>query len=91
MAVVAIKIKALPESPDTDLEKMKIDITGALEKAGAIKINSIIEEPIAFGLIALIVFFAWPEEKDTSIAEDAIKSVDKISSEEIIDYRRAFG
>jgi elongation factor 1-beta len=91
MAVVAIKIKALPESPETNLEELKTKITGALTAAGAIKINSITEEPIAFGLIALIIFLAWPEEKDTSLAEDAVKNIPGVSSEEIIDYRRAFG
>lgn len=91
MAVVAVKIKVLPESPSVNLEEMKKNIEHSLIEAGAIKINSIDEEPIAFGLKALILFFAWPEEKDTSLAEDAVKKVKDVSSEEIIDYRRAFG
>ena len=91
MAVVAVKIKVLPESPETDLDKMKVEIEKHLIKEGAIKINSIEEEPIAFGLKALIVFFAWPEEKETSLAEDVIKKIESVSSVEIIDYRRAFG
>lgn len=91
MAVVAVKIKVLPESPEVNLQKMKEEIEVSLIKAGAVKINSIVEEPIAFGLKALIVFFAWPEQHDTSIAEDAIKKIPHVSSEEIIDYRRAFG
>ena len=90
MAVVAIKMKVLPDSPEVNLEELKNKIYDSLLKAGAIKINSIYEEDIAFGLKALIVFFAWPEEKDTSIAEEAIK-VSGVSSEEILDYRRAFG
>lgn len=90
MAVVAVKIKALPESPESDLEDLKHKINKALIKAGAIKINSMEEEPIAFGLKAIIIFFAWPEEKETSLAEDACR-IEGISSVEIIDYRRAFG
>lgn len=90
MAVVAIKIKILPESPDVDLEKLKQELKVSLNKAGAIKINSIEEEPIAFGLKALIIFFAWPEQKETSEAEDACR-ISGVSSLEIIDYRRAFG
>jgi elongation factor 1-beta len=90
MAVVAIKVKALPESPDLNLQNLKEEIKHSLIRAGAIKINSIEEEPIAFGLKALIIFFAWPEEKETSLAEEAIK-LEGISSVETIDYRRAFG
>lgn len=90
MAVVAIKIKALPESPDINLDELKSRIKTSLENAGAIKINSIEEEPLAFGLMALIIFFAWPEEKETSLAEDAVR-VEGVSSIELIDYRRAFG
>jgi elongation factor 1-beta len=91
MAVVAIKIKVMPLSPETDLEKMKKDITESLLKAGAIRIESITEEPIAFGLKALIVFFAWPEQKDTELAEETIRKVENVSSLDTIDYRRAFG
>lgn len=90
MAVVAVKIKALPESPSVNLEELKHKIQHNLVKHGAIKINSIEEEPIAFGLKALIIFFAWPEEKETAVAEEAVK-VEGISSVETIDYRRAFG
>lgn len=90
MAVVAIKIKALPESPDIDLEEIKAKIKESLMKAGAVKINSIEEEPLAFGLKALIIFFAWPEAEDGSKAEEAVR-VAGISSIEVIDYRRAFG
>ena len=90
MAVVAVKIKALPDSPESNIEELKSKISDSLLKAGAIKINSIEDEPLAFGLKAIIIFFAWPEEQDTSKAEDAIK-VEGISSVETIDYRRAFG
>ena len=90
MAVVAVKIKALPESPDLNMDELKQKISESLMSAGAIKIESIEEEGLAFGLKAIIVFFAWPEEKDTSIAETAVQ-VPGISSLEVIDYRRAFG
>ena len=79
------KIKGLLEDDSAEA------IEESLIKAGAIKINSIEEEPIAFGLKALIAFFAWPEKKETGEAEEAIKSVKDVSSLEVIDYRRAFG
>lgn len=91
MAVASIKIKVLPDSPEIDIEDLKKKITHALMKAGAIRVASIEEEEIAFGLKALIVMLAWPEEKETSEAESAIQKVDGVSQTDIIDYRRAFG
>lgn len=88
MAVVGVKIKILPENPEA-IESLKAGIEAKLKEAGAIKINSIEEEPIAFGLKSLIVTFAWPEEKDTSLIENL--KIKGLSSLEIIDYRRAFG
>ncbi|MEM4270812.1 MAG: hypothetical protein QXO70_01810, partial [Candidatus Pacearchaeota archaeon] len=49
------------------------------------------EQDIAFGLKAIIVTIAWPEEKNTDIAENKLKEITGVSSTEIIDYRRAIG
>jgi len=91
MAVVAIKFKVMPESVETDLEQMTKQITDNLMQAGAIRIESITQEPVAFGLKALIVFFAWPEQLATELAEDAVRKVEHVSSLDTVDYRRAFG
>ena len=90
MANVIIKLKIMPESLDIDLEELKGKIEKALEKAGSVKINLIEVEEIAFGLKALIITLAWPENLDTEKAENAAK-IPGVSSVEVIDYRRAFG
>ena len=90
MAVSILKIKILPESPETNLEDLETKVRESLEKAGAVKINSVEQEEIAFGLKALVVTFAWPEDKETEEAENACK-VQGVSSVQVIDYRRAFG
>ena len=90
MAVTALKIKIMPESPDSDLNEITKSLEKSLIEAGAIKINSIEEEEIAFGLKAIIITIAWPESLDTEKAESACK-LGGVSSVEIIDYRRAFG
>jgi translation elongation factor EF-1beta len=46
---------------------------------------------VAFGLKAIFVKFAWPEEKDTSIFENKLSGIENVSSAETDDYRRAFG
>jgi len=88
MAVVGIKLRILPESPES-FENVKTNIEAKLLSLGAIKISTIEEEPIAFGLKALIVTFAWPEELETSIIDNMV--LEGMSSLEIVDYRRAFG
>jgi len=88
MAIAALKIKVMPEQ-GINLEELSQAIENELKKVGAIKINSIQEEEIAFGLKALIVTIAWPETQDTEKVENL--KVQGISSIQIIDYRRAFG
>ena len=90
MAMTALKIKVMPESPETELGAIKDEASVLLAKEGALNI-SFEEEPIAFGLKALIVTMAWPEQLDTDKAENVLKDIKKVSSVEIIDYRRAFG
>lgn len=90
MAVVALKIKIMPESLDINLEEIKKKIEEKAGKLGAMNI-SFTEENIAFGLKALIVQLAYPEEKDTNALETDLGETEGVSSSQIIDYRRAFG
>ena len=93
MATAILKIKIMPESPDTDLEKIKEIVKQKVESEGGAlnPTQAFEEEPIAFGLKALIVTFAWPEQKDTDLAENTLKDIEGVSSVSIIDYRRAIG
>jgi elongation factor 1-beta len=91
MATAILQIKVMPSSPDTDLLSLKQKIEEKLTKAGAKRIEKIEEQDIAFGLKALIVTLAWPEEKETEEAEKALSGIEDVSSVDIIDYRRAFG
>lgn len=90
MTFAALKLKIMPESPETDLDKLKPVIQSRLEKFGA-KLNSTLEEPVAFGLKALIVTIAWPEDKSTEEAVEELLHMKEISSIDVIDFRRAFG
>jgi elongation factor 1-beta len=88
--IVAVIIKILPDSPDANLEEIKIATKDSLTQLGSQNI-SFKEEPIAFGLYAIKAKFAWPEEKDTDLIETQLKKIEHISSIQIEDYRRAFG
>lgn len=90
MAIAALKIKLMPEGLDTNLESIKEKAKEKASVLGAMNI-SFTEENVAFGLKAIIMMLAWPEEKDTSLIETELAGIEGISSSQIIDYRRAFG
>lgn len=90
MATVIIIAKLLPQSPQSDLHKMKEHAQAALEKEGAKNI-SFEEKPIAFGLKSLHVKLDFPEAKGTDVVENLLSKITDVSSVTIEDYRRAFG
>jgi translation elongation factor aEF-1 beta len=90
MAIVAVIVKIMPESPSTDLEAIKAEAKSQMEKEGAQNI-SFEEKPIAFGLKAIFLKMAWIEAKDTGIIEETLAKIPEVSSVSIEDYRRAFG
>jgi elongation factor 1-beta len=88
--IVAVIAKIMPESPDTDLKKVKENTKSVMESEGAQNI-SFEEKDIAFGLKAIIIKMAWPEEKSTDLIESKLSEIENVSSATIEDYRRAFG
>ena len=90
MSTAAIQFKIMPTGTETDLENLKKEIKEKIESFSGV-LNDIKEEPIAFGLKALIVTFALSEEQEVDEVENAIKEIQGISSIELIDYRRAIG
>lgn len=88
MGIVAVELKVMPESIDTDLEKIKQEIKNELKEAKNIKIE---EKEIAFGLKSLTVLVAWPEDIDTDKIENIVSKIEGVSSCQIEDIRRAFG
>jgi len=90
MGIAAVKIKILPTSPEVDLERIKETVKSSVEGKGG-KNCTFEEEPIAFGLKAIIAFFAWPEELELETLENALGEIEDVSSLQVIDMRRAFG
>lgn len=90
MAMAAIILKIMPDSPEANLALIKEKALKAMSDNGAKNI-SFEEREIAFGLKAIMMKMAWPEEKDTSIIENAVSKIENVSSANIDDYRRAFG
>ncbi len=90
MGTALIKIKIMPESPDTDLKAIENQAKEIiLEKQGQNPKTEI--EPIAFGLNAVIITFALDESKSIDEIQNPLKEIKNVSSAEVIDFRRAFG
>lgn len=91
MATAGIQFKIMPKSVETNLEKLKLDIKTVVESFKSGVFNEAKEEPIAFGLKALIVTIALSEDEESDEVENAIKEIESVSSVELIDYRRVIG
>ena len=87
MGTAGIKIKIMPESPDSNLEEIKQKAKAIVEEKGG-KNREYEEEPIAFGLKAIIAFFELSENIEPGGIEEALNSIEEISSARIIDIRR---
>jgi elongation factor 1-beta len=75
MGMVALELKIMPESPEVDLEKLKVEISKK------IKIQDSKIEPIAFGLKALKILVVIPD-KETGDIETKIKEIKGVSEVE---------
>jgi len=90
MGIAAVKIRILPTSPEVDLEKLKKTAKVIIERMGG-KNCRFEEEPIAFGLKAIIALFAWPEELELDSLEGFLNKIEQVSSLQVTDIRRALG
>ncbi|MEK6882340.1 MAG: hypothetical protein AABY22_22160, partial [Nanoarchaeota archaeon] len=68
MGTAIVKIKLMPSSPKTDLEKIKQNAESIIKKHNGNPAR-IEEEPIAFGLIAVIITFSIPESQELESIE----------------------
>ncbi|MBR9678457.1 MAG: elongation factor 1-beta [Nanoarchaeota archaeon] len=88
MAEVIITLKIMPESPEVNLKKVFEKVREHVNKFG--EIGKVVEEPIAFGLKSLKIFFIAPESKGNPEDEliPLIQKVEGVANSEIIDVRR---
>lgn len=90
MAYAALKLKIMPESPDTDLKKIEEDVTKIVEELSA-KVHSFEREDVAFGLRAVIPTILWPENQDLDLIEEKVSQISGVNSVQVIDFRRMIG
>jgi len=90
MGTAAVKIKLMPTSPEVDLEQIKQKAKSIVDDKGG-KNCQLSDEPVAFGLKAIIVFFAWNESQELEPLENELGKIQNVQSAQLIDMRRAFG
>ncbi|MFA5173967.1 MAG: elongation factor 1-beta [Candidatus Pacearchaeota archaeon] len=90
MGTAIIKYKIMPLSPDADLNLIEGDARDIIKEITNSDVNVQIE-PIAFGLKALILTFAFEESKSVDETEEKLKQIENVSSVEVVDFRRALG
>lgn len=88
MGTALIRYKIMPEGVQENLEDIKEKLKEVVEKFDG-KINQVEEQPIAFGLKAIILTVSMDETKETTPLEEGMKGIEGISSLDVIDYRRA--
>ena len=88
MGEVAAKMKIMPESVDTNLLELREKIKGAIPEGTDLH-GEIIEEPIAFGLKALIVtLIVNDREGGTEAVEEAFSKVPGVENVQVLELYR---
>ena len=88
MAKVMVSLKIFPSDIVTDMNGLKETIKKSLE--GKATIYKFDEEPVAFGLVALVAHILMPEEESGVMdeVERRLKSINGISEVEVLMSRR---
>ncbi|MBI2662049.1 elongation factor 1-beta [Candidatus Woesearchaeota archaeon] len=92
MAKAVITFKIMPESPDVDLGPIKKEALRIGREGGAIGEMQIQEEPIAFGLKAVLVLGMYNVEgSDFDAIAEKMSIIEKVQSAEVAKMDLALG
>ena len=73
MGTVAVTFKLMPESADSDLAGIKELVNKTVARHGEMKLKSIEEMPIAFGLKSLDILIIMPDGSLSTLEEELSK------------------
>lgn len=82
-----VKYKLMPNSPEVNLSEIELKAKKIVEQFGGNNKEYEIQ-PIAFGLKAIIVFFFYPDDKDSESLEEKFMAIEGVNSCELIDMRK---
>jgi len=81
MGDVALILRVMPESPEVDLEALKVEIKSVLPG-----VQQIVEEPIGFGLKALkLVVVVTDQGGETDAVEGKLSGLSGVERAEIVE------
>ena len=82
MGEVLTTMKIMPDSPEVDLEAIKSTIESSMPEGA--KLHEMSEEPIAFGLVAIILQFITEDgEGGSEPVEEMVQGIEGVASFEI--------
>ena len=90
MGTALITLKVMPVGVDVDLEDLKNSIKEKVEAAKGQQVN-FTEEPVAFGLKAVLASFSLDESIELDPIENQVGEIEEVNSVVVADMRRAFG
>ena len=92
MQTAMIVLKVMPGDVDVNLESLRITVEGSIKdiygEVGEIQYK---EEPVAFGLKALMFTFIVEESIGCDPIEEKLANVENIASVQVVDFRRTLG
>ena len=92
MADVLVKLRIMPTGTDIDLNEVQKACETKIKSFGSKGMPSVKQEPIAFGLKALVFVFMIDEKiSNMEHLENNIKAIAGVASAEVVDVRRALG
>ncbi|MBS3126708.1 hypothetical protein J4228_00930 [Candidatus Woesearchaeota archaeon] len=92
MARAVITFKLMPEAPDTNLELIKKEAMRMARDAGALGEMQVKEDPIAFGLKAVLVLAMYQVEgADFDAIAEQMKDIEHVQSAEVARMDLALG
>ena len=92
MARAIITFKLMPESPEADLEIIKTQAQDLVKAAGAIGQTQVKEEPIAFGLKAVLVLAMYNvDDSDFDALAAKMESIPGVQSAQVAQMDLALG
>ena len=77
----------MPTSPEVNLEEIKETARKIVEDFGG-ENKEYTEEPIAFGLKSITVFFFYPDDKEVEEVEKKLSKIENVNSVQLIDMRK---
>jgi len=81
------KYKLMPDSTEANLDEIQEAAKKIVEDFGGTNKEYSIE-PVAFGLKAVIVFFFYPDDKNTENLEEEFSKIPNVQSAQLIDMRK---